>query len=194
MHTMAPIPIARQSSRGFTLLELMAAITVGGILLGIGIPAFNETIRNNRTAAQTNELITSLSLARSEATKRGMPVSVCAAKTATKCQEGTVKNWSLGWLVFTDRIDTPGSIDAAVPAADGDQILQSPRAVTNGMQVTTNSISFVRYGANGGLINPSGSTLPVFGIEHEQCTGEHARTITLSRTGQASLDSKVPCT
>ena len=68
--------------RGFTLLELMITVAVLAILLSLGVPSFAETIRNNRVAAQTNELVTALSLARSEASKRGMPVSVCAGAAA----------------------------------------------------------------------------------------------------------------
>ena len=41
----------RSSERGFTLLELMLALAVLSILMGIGVPAFNDTIRNNQISA-----------------------------------------------------------------------------------------------------------------------------------------------
>ncbi|HYQ91031.1 MAG TPA: prepilin-type N-terminal cleavage/methylation domain-containing protein, partial [Candidatus Competibacteraceae bacterium] len=50
---------------GFTLIELMAIITIAAILLVIGVPSFQETMRNNRVATQANQLISALTLARS---------------------------------------------------------------------------------------------------------------------------------
>src|SRR5690606_31096409 len=95
--------------RGFTLLELMVAITVLGVLLGIGVPAFNDMIRNNRVAAQANEFTTALSLARSEAARRGMPVAVCASNAAQNaCAGDDVDNWGNGWLIFSDRDGSAG--------------------------------------------------------------------------------------
>lgn len=181
----------RKTNHGFTILELMVGITILGVLLGIGVPAFNEITRNNRTTAQANELITALSLARSEASKRGMPVSVCAADAAqTACAGPAVGDWSNGWLVFSDRVGTAGVIDAAVPVDAGDQILQTSHAVTNGLQLTTNNIGFVRYGANGGRINPAADF--TFGLQHQQCTGDNRRTVTIIATGRANL-AKVAC-
>ncbi|PKM34904.1 MAG: general secretion pathway protein GspH, partial [Gammaproteobacteria bacterium HGW-Gammaproteobacteria-10] len=52
---------------GFTLIELMMTIAIGAIILTLGIPSFMETIRSNRLTTRTNELLTSLNLARSEA-------------------------------------------------------------------------------------------------------------------------------
>ncbi len=57
----------------------MFTITVLGILLGLAVPSFMETMRNNRLIAQNNEFIAALNLARSEALKSSGPVSVCAS-------------------------------------------------------------------------------------------------------------------
>src|SRR5690606_8981645 len=59
--------VARPNAVGFTLLELLTAIAVLGVLLAIGVPAFTETIRTNRLAAQANDVVQALSMARSEA-------------------------------------------------------------------------------------------------------------------------------
>ena len=96
-----------RSQQGFNLLELMTAVAVLGILLGLGVPSFTQMIRNNRVVANTNELVVALSAARSEAVKRGLPTSVCARNAATSdvCRTGTANNWSSGWLVFVDAAD-----------------------------------------------------------------------------------------
>src|SRR5687768_16683450 len=98
-------------ARGFTIMELMLAITVLGVLLAIGIPSFAEITRNNRTAAQTNDLVTALQIARNEASKRGLPVLVCAAANATTCAAADTSNWANGWLIFVDASGTADTID-----------------------------------------------------------------------------------
>lgn len=88
---------------GFTLVELMITLTIAGILLTIGVPSFQNMIRNNRTVTNANNLVTALNLARSEAIKRGVPVTV-------KRKGTTSENWDSGWDVFTD-IDADGVLD-----------------------------------------------------------------------------------
>jgi type IV fimbrial biogenesis protein FimT len=66
--------------RGFTLLELLAAIAVVAILVGVGVPSFRMMIQNNRVTTQTNELVTALNFARTEAVKRGRNVQVAVAE------------------------------------------------------------------------------------------------------------------
>ncbi len=183
----------KTAQRGFTILELMAGITVFGILLAIGVPSFNEIIRNNRTATQANDLIGALWMARSEADTRGMPVSICASNAEhTDCAGAAVGNWSNGWLIFSDRTGAAGTINAAVPVEDGDQILHTSPAITGGLQLTTGHIGFVRFDVGGARINPPPGTAFSFDLVHSQCTGENRRTIELNTTGRPSLN-KVAC-
>ena len=62
--------------RGFTLLELMVTVAVAAILATVAVPGFRDLIQNNRVTTQTNELVTALNFARTEAVKRGRPVDV----------------------------------------------------------------------------------------------------------------------
>ncbi len=80
--------------RGFTLLELMVTVAVVAILATVGVPGFQELIQNNRVTTQTNELVTALNFARTEAVKRGRNVQVVVAQanpgwTATVSTVGT---------------------------------------------------------------------------------------------------------
>ena len=62
---------------GFTLIELMTTLLVAGVVLGIGIPVFNEFVATNRMASGVNDLTSSLHLARTEAVKRRVNVTIC---------------------------------------------------------------------------------------------------------------------
>ena len=95
------------SSTGFTLIELMITLAMVSLLMTLGIPSFNEAIRNNRLTTYTNDLVTALNLARSEAVKRNISVSVRKSGT----------DWEDGWDVFTD-LDSDGTFDD-----DGDTTL-----------------------------------------------------------------------
>jgi len=63
-----------RKQRGVTLIELMVAISVLGILLALAVPSFSRMIQDaqNRTAAES--LLNGLQLARAEALRRNTPV------------------------------------------------------------------------------------------------------------------------
>ena len=60
----------RALARGFTLLELMLAITVAAVILGLGAPNMAEFIRNSRMTSAANDALAALHMARTEAIKR----------------------------------------------------------------------------------------------------------------------------
>lgn len=70
---------------GFTLVELMVTVAIAAILLGIGVPSFRALIENNRIAAASNDVVTALQYARSEAVKRGVLVDVCGTADQATC-------------------------------------------------------------------------------------------------------------
>jgi type IV fimbrial biogenesis protein FimT len=57
-------------ARGFTVLELMIAVTVSAILVAIAVPAMRSFIENARIRASSESLQNGLSLARNEAVRR----------------------------------------------------------------------------------------------------------------------------
>lgn len=97
-------------SRGFTLMELMTALAVVGILVAITVPAFRGFAANSRNAAATNSLVTALNLARSEALRRSAVVRVCASADQATCS-GAANGWTAGWLVYVDN-NLNGAVDA----------------------------------------------------------------------------------
>lgn len=92
----------KTSARGFTLLEFLVTTSVSAIALTIGVPSYQSTIAGSRLVSQANTLVSSLTLARSEAVKRGKSVSVCRAdNTGTACATSS-GDWQNGWLVVSD--------------------------------------------------------------------------------------------
>jgi type IV fimbrial biogenesis protein FimT len=95
--------------RGFTLIELMITLTVLAIVLALAAPSFASLLASNRMSTQTNEFIVALNLARSEAVRRGQPVTLLSNDN---------DNFSKGWKVFPD-LNGDGAATSATDTTDG---------------------------------------------------------------------------
>lgn len=106
--------------RGFTLVEMLVVITISAILVAAAIPSFQWMIARNRVADASNALMSSLQLARIEASRRGAVVVACrvddananppvCSSTATGGFDGN--DWAAGWVVFA-KVDPNVNISA----------------------------------------------------------------------------------
>ena len=121
----------------------MVALVVVAIALGIGVPVFTTMAANERMSSATNDLVTSLHGARSEALMRQAPIALCPTPDgAGACVGGG--NLALGWTVFVDR-NGDGSLDA------DDVILQRHAALhpelRDGLTTTPTALRFTDAGA-----------------------------------------------
>jgi type IV fimbrial biogenesis protein FimT len=176
---------SNKAQKGFTLFELMLAIAILGVLLGLGVPSFVETIRNNRTISQNNELIGALNYARSEALKRADAVSVCASADQATCSGST--NWTTGWIVFGDQ-DADGSMDGdpdADPSTDdGEPLLLAQGAAPPEFTLNSTNNSFIRFGSSG-----MSTSAEVFNLVRTGCTGLKARRVSVTLVGRVSTET-----
>lgn len=116
MNPTNPVPLtpARRTSRGFTLLEMMLAITIAGLILGIGVPAFGQYLRNSAMTAGANDLLGGMYVARSEAVKRRMQTVVCMAAEPEGDDADCDGDGSTGWIAFVDA-NADGVVDDGEP-------------------------------------------------------------------------------
>lgn len=82
-----------RAARGYTLWELLCALTVAAITLTAGVPAFRSFLLDARLTADVNGWILAVQLARSEAAKRGRPVVVCATADTFHCVGAAAERW-----------------------------------------------------------------------------------------------------
>ncbi len=169
------------NKRGFTLVELLVVLAVGAILLAIAVPGYAFLVNTNRLAAATNALVSSLQLARSEAIKRGMRVTVC--KTSNAMAEtpacDTTASWQQGWLVFVDG-GTKGVIDL------DDTLLRVQDSLSAAVTITaSNFSSFVSYLPSGKSQGPNGLANGALRV----CMADTRRDIIINNTGRIRLDT-----
>jgi len=89
-------------NHGFTLIEVMVALAIAGILVGMALPSFTDMLQKDKGIAQINQLVGELSWARTEAIVQGKTVSLCASTNQLSCRSSKT-NWSDGWIVFIDQ-------------------------------------------------------------------------------------------
>ena len=181
----------KSSQSGFTVLELMIVIALLAILTVIAVPSFRSAIQNNRITAQTNDLITAFQLARSEAVKRGRPVSVCASDVIQAEIDGTDPvcdtsgDWSQGWLAFVDGLASEGSNSVTLT----ERIRAWSPVATDADVAAPTGAEFLRFLPRGNVDDGSGATLPVsIDLEISDCTGDQYRRIQISMSGTVSSE------
>ena len=127
-----------KKARGFTLVELVVAIAVVGILLGTAVPGFLSLVKNNRLTGQINALQGSFLQARSEAIKRKTSIKVCSSGNPNAaeptCLSTGSEDWSQGWIIV--EADTPTNIVGRSPDMEGGNSLCGKGAVVSGVQYT----------------------------------------------------------
>jgi type IV fimbrial biogenesis protein FimT len=173
--------------QGFTLIELVVTVAMAAIILAMGVPSFQETIRNNQLTSNANEFIAALNLTRSEAVKRGVRVVLCKSSDQANCTGAG--GYDQGWVVFVDAdndatIDAPGDIVRVFEGLKTGLTLAVAGAPTNDID------DYVAYLPQGMAQSIGGAfqagTLVL-------CKDAKARNIVISSTGRARVDTNATC-
>jgi type IV fimbrial biogenesis protein FimT len=149
------------SPKGFTLWELMMALVVAGIVLGIGVPSFMSLQRSNAMTAAANDLVGGVLMAKTEAVKRQAPVTLCSSPNPT-ASSSTCGPGTGGFIVFVDENGngvTTDPTDGNAEVDAGETVLlqrSSPGGVIN---VFSDS-GYIAYGPNGVPRHPAAQARP----------------------------------
>lgn len=132
----------KKRSLGFSLVELLVSIAVAGVLVSLAMPAYQQFVSETRLTTHSNEFLSMLMLARSEAVKRNTRVTVCKSKDGLACiKEGS---WEQGWIIFVDGASL-GDVD------DDDTILRVHGAIAQNVAMVGNArvADYISYVGNG---------------------------------------------
>lgn len=170
-----------KNNSGFTLIEMMVTVAIVGIFASIALPSFSRLIESNRINTATNELISNLLLARSEALKRRNTVTVCTSSDQQSCIDSA--DFSQGWIVFQDcdgdntTGETVGTcVEDVVKVSDG----------FDSLYMTNQNVNKVSFGFSGRL---AGNT-STFHIGKDE--DNKKKNVVLSRIGRVRSETHVP--
>jgi type IV fimbrial biogenesis protein FimT len=172
----------RRAGAGFTLIEVMVSIAVLGVLISVAAPSILKMIQDNRIRSQASDLMASLAIARSEAAKQGVRVTVCTSTNYTSCSGAGASAWNSGYILFTD-VNANGTVDS------GDTILRVGDPLSGGNTLVSSGFT-APAAADTIQFRPSGTTnLPAAGGSFKLCdsrSGNFGRSIAISVTGRTT--------
>ena len=161
------------AQRGYSLIELMIALGMVAVLLGIAVPAMNDFVQASRLSSSSRALVIDFALARNEAALRAQRVTVCTSTNMTSCSNSS---WNDGRLVFVDN-GAAGTVDG------GDVILAQTAALNSAVTTVPAGAAgafFMSYTPTGRLTNWGQIRL---------CTTDHEqRLVNIHRSGSTTLD------
>ncbi len=114
---MAAMNKKRQS--GFSILEVLVTLAIVAILMGIGIPSFQNLMDTNRMAAAVNDLVGGMHAARAEAIKRRANITICASSDWNTADPDcdNAAHFGSGWIMFVDGVP-PVAANADIDGPD----------------------------------------------------------------------------
>lgn len=147
----------RGARSGFTLIELMVVITVMTILTIVAAPSLRDFIVGQRAKTAAFSLVSSATLARSEAVKRNADVQLLPVAAS---------DWAGGWTVQV--------VSGATTLASQDAL--------NGVTMTASgtAVTAIRYGSNGRL------TAAVSALDVQAGSSGNRRCVSFDTSGMPS--------
>ena len=154
-------------NQGFTILELMITLVIMAVLLAWGVPSFQEIIRQNRITTETNDFTTMLNLARSEAVKRGMTITVSSASGDD--------DWSDGYSMAV--------------ASTGEELRTAEALHSGGSLTSSGTKSSFSFNSQGYLTASTGAAT----LTMCQDNTTKGRSISIAGTGRVSVSTITTC-
>jgi type IV fimbrial biogenesis protein FimT len=165
----------RRARRGFTLIELMLAVLILGILMTIGVPSFTRLIVQNRLTSQANEFISGLNRAKSESIKRAAAVRVISAS-------GDEIFSSSGYRVATSAATGTSLYDVA--GTTGGIKISRISAASGTDETSAANRSFAEFNTRGGITATGSLMYKVCSVNNTSLEG---RLITVNTVGRIAV-------
>lgn len=161
--------------KGFTLIELMIAIAILGIIVGLAAPAMSDFAVRQRVSGQASEIMLALAFARSEAVKQNREIVILP-------NINSATGWSNGWCVGPASGANEMS-DCEDPDRLRDFSASTGVTITSAFLATSPRLTFQRDGT----CSLCGSNPFNITSANLKATGTDARCVSVTRQGRASL-------
>lgn len=168
--------------KGFTLIELITVLSVLAITITLAVPSFKSFMQNNQASSEAHKLLSSIFLARSEAVKRGVRITMCPRvypRTDPETCTGSTE-WSKGWLLYIDEAGVIGDFDST------DVLIKAWGSVSGNPTLVATAAN-LQFQTSGDVLVSVDFTMTM-----PNCAGEQVRKIDVSVTGRA-LITKSAC-
>jgi type IV fimbrial biogenesis protein FimT len=167
--TAAGASIGRRAyARGMTMIEMLIAVVVMAILMAVAVPSFRNASLGSQLSAAANNLLASVQLARSEAIKRNLEVTLCASADGESCAGSG--GWEQGWITV-------------IKSTDPDTVLQYQQSLPDRYLITqaggTAELAFQPIGVSGAATS--------FTVCRDDPDGGQERVLSVSATGAARV-------
>lgn len=166
--------VAKMHNNGFSLLELLIAITLGAILLGIGVPGLSSLISSTALDSEANTIGNVLHSARNHAIDLNRRVIVCFTDSTNNC-----KNSGFDHVIIFNDNNNNGSYDST-----SEKIILSGEVFDNSVDITPNAASFI-FSSDGSVSAQSTVTV----CHHDRSTSTEGKTITIALSGRTSISN-----
>ncbi|SHN14221.1 type IV fimbrial biogenesis protein FimU [Pseudomonas asturiensis] len=160
----------RHIAKGFSLVELLVAVSLVGILAAIAIPNFSSTLQSNKADTELNDLQRALNYARLEAINRGVTVRIAPTS-------GTAWNTELQVYLVSD---------AGTVSSDAKKVLRKVAPMSSGgtlvaVNALAANVNAMDFNNLGGLIAPTSAVAMTY------TRGSIIRTMNICLTGRIVL-------
>lgn len=160
---------------GLTVIEMMVTLAIAGVLLGLALPAFNGFMLQSNMESSANDFNLAVIYARSEAIRRGTPVSVRAAASA-----GAGDEWGGGFCVV---VGAPANCSTSLrdfDEAGGNRVMNMAAPLDTAVLLT--------FDSRGLLANLTPGQSAVLSLCSTDTNEDPGRAINLNAMGRVSVE------
>jgi len=107
----------------FTLIELLVTIAISAILISIAVPSMQDAIKPSLVRGHIRDFNSALQFGRAAAASNFHPVTICPSADGASC-DFVLRNWTNGWIVFTDNGVGGDFADGELDTSAGEEIIR----------------------------------------------------------------------